>query len=66
MSDLMSSFELTFFPIAAMLLFAGAFAGILARVLFRRARGEMEHAASIPFSDEPGLQDAGRPRSAAR
>ncbi len=52
MSELISHFKLTTYPIVALLIFAAAFASICWRVFRSSQRNAMSRNASIPLSDD--------------
>ncbi len=58
MSELMSSLDLAFFPIVALLLFGAAFVAILVRT-FGATRDEMSRAAGLPLHDDADVKPRG-------
>ncbi len=52
LTDLMSGADLWVYPTIALVIFLTIFVGVVARVLSRRARGEMERAARLPLEDD--------------
>lgn len=60
MSELMSSFKLTTYPIVALVLFLGAFLAVCVMIFRKSGRNSLRHAASIPLSDAPTPPCCGR------
>lgn len=59
MSEIISSFGLSFFPVAAMLIFIAVFFSLMHRQLWRRRDEEFVQASRLPLEDGP--TDGARP-----
>jgi len=55
MSDIMSALGLSFFPVAAMVIFIGVFIAVMHRQLWRRRDEEFIEASRLPLDD--GVSD---------
>lgn len=57
LSDLMSSMDLTVWPLMALVLFGAAFVAILVRTFRSGSRAEQERAAGLPLDEAPAARD---------
>ncbi len=60
LSDIMSSMGLALYPSIALIIFFAVFLLVTARAYSRRARPELDRAASLPFTDpdpSPAVQE---------
>lgn len=61
LTDVMSAMGLSVYPIVAMVLFAAVFVAVVARVMSRKARAEMDAAARLPLAGDGAEQGGGTP-----
>lgn len=60
LSDIMGHLDLAVYPIVAMVIFLGVFAGVCLRMFRRGRRDEFRNAAALPLEDTT-LSKGGRP-----